>query len=48
MTLGPSHKFDGEEEISSGRPKLLIKYAKFTLSLFHCTSHRAKMEMKVA
>jgi hypothetical protein len=25
MTLGPSHKLDGEEEISLGRPKLLIE-----------------------
>ncbi len=42
MTLGPSHKLDGEEEISLGRPKLLFKYGKFTSTLFHCTSHRAK------
>ncbi len=42
MTLGPSHKLDGEEEISLGRPELLFKYGKFTSSLFHCTSDGAK------
>ncbi len=42
MTLGPSHKLDGEEEISLGSPNLLIPYGKFTSSLFHCTSHGAK------
>ncbi len=42
MTLGPSHKLDGEEEISLGSPNLLIPYGKFTSSLFHCTSDGAK------
>jgi hypothetical protein len=42
VTLGPSHKLDGEEEISWGSPKLLIHYGKFTSSLFHCTSQEQK------
>jgi hypothetical protein len=49
MTLGPSHKLDGEEEISLGSPNLLIPYGKVYIIIISLHIPWSKnMEMKVA